>query len=110
MEYFLISALLDSYKSWNLVSADYSLAVNRDYLNAVNEVMPVAKKVAKWLTELINDGHASPEKITLIGFSLGAQVAGIAAQALRSLNFTVGKIVGKFEIYSFIPRDPNIND
>ncbi|XP_073972127.1 lipase member H-like isoform X1 [Rhodnius prolixus] len=86
-------ALLDSYKSWNLVSADYSLAVNRDYLNAVNEVMPVAKKVAKWLTELINDGHASPEKITLIGFSLGAQVAGIAAQALRSLNFTVGKIV-----------------
>uniref|UniRef100_A0A224XQS7 Putative pancreatic lipase-like enzyme n=1 Tax=Panstrongylus lignarius TaxID=156445 RepID=A0A224XQS7_9HEMI len=86
-------ALLDSYRKWNLVAVDYSKAVSVDYLEAVSKVMPVAEKIAKWLTELINDGHASPEKITLIGFSLGAHVAGIAGHVLKSHNFTVDKIV-----------------
>ncbi|KAK9504305.1 hypothetical protein O3M35_010670 [Rhynocoris fuscipes] len=91
--YLIGKALLDNYKDINLVSVDYSKDIETDYLTAVGKVFPVAQKVADWLTELINDGELSLEELTLIGFSLGAHVAGITGKILRSSNFTVGKII-----------------
>jgi Lipase len=66
-----------------------------NYLRAVANAELVARQVSRLIVEMIAIG-ASPRDIHIIGFSLGAQVAGITGAAIQREGFKIGRITGIF--------------
>lgn len=62
------------------------------YPEAVDRVPVVAKVVADFINFLTDSASLELERTTIIGFSLGAHIAGLAAKNLK--NGKVGKIIG----------------
>jgi hypothetical protein len=78
----------------NIFSVDWSNgAKGPNYLRAVANAELVARQVAKLIIEMIAMG-ANPKDIHIIGFSLGAQVAGIAGASVQREGFKIGRITG----------------
>lgn len=75
-----------------------------NYLRAVANAELVARQVSRLIVEMIAMG-ASPHDIHIIGFSLGAQVAGIAGAAIQREGFKIGRITG---IFSFRSHHKNL--
>nr|CAD7409870.1 unnamed protein product [Timema cristinae] len=68
----------------NLIVMDWGiLAKGPWYEQAVNNTDKAAVALARFIEALFNEG-LSPERLTIVGFSLGAQVAGLAAGQLRT--------------------------
>nr|CAD7404463.1 unnamed protein product [Timema poppensis] len=68
----------------NMVVMDWGiLAKGPWYEQAVNNTDKAAVALARFIEALFNEG-LSPERLTVVGFSLGAQVAGLAAGQLRT--------------------------
>lgn len=65
------------------------------YAAANTEV--VGRQLGFLLLHMINLG-INPEKIHLIGFSLGAHVAGCASELVKTRGYLLGRITGKLEI------------
>jgi len=79
----------------NIISIDYSkLAPNQCYLAAVQNAHLVGRCLAKFLLSFLTRGLIFARDIHLIGFGLGAHVAGFAAKFLIHANYRVGHITG----------------
>lgn len=78
-------------KDYNVISIDYVLARWPDYL-LITEMLPlVAKILAGDINELVDFG-VDPDDIILAGFSLGAQLVGLAGQ---KTYYKIGRVVGE---------------
>lgn len=65
------------------------------YINSVRNVPRVARYLARFIRFLIENG-VDMENIHLIGFSLGAEVAGFAGKTLKEWNLELPRITGEF--------------
>ncbi|XP_059472437.1 pancreatic lipase-related protein 3-like isoform X2 [Neocloeon triangulifer] len=78
----------------NIFSVDWSNgAKGPNYLRAVANAELVARQLAHLILEMIAMG-SNPKQIHIIGFSLGAQVAGMAGAEVQKEGFKIGRITG----------------
>lgn len=80
-----IRPILLRHEKVHVISVDYSVYAQNPcyYPWAVANSRHVAKCLAKFLDHLIDLGYYEPKQFHLIGFSLGAQVAGLVANFAR---------------------------
>jgi hypothetical protein len=66
------------------------------YVMAANNVRIVGRRLSEMIVFLIRSGMVSgPEKVHLIGYSLGAHVAGIAGyEVLQNISVPIQRITG----------------
>lgn len=66
----------------------------------MNILKPAGEKIGELLSNVISLGLSSPEKINIVGYSIGAQVAGYAARLVKSdfgpINYIAGRLVNFF--------------
>ncbi|XP_072461230.1 endothelial lipase isoform X1 [Notamacropus eugenii] len=87
----LVSALQMREQDANVVVVDWLPLAHQLYTDAVNNTREVGSKIAKMLDWLQEKEHFSLENVHLIGYSLGAHVAGYAGNFVQG---TVGRITG----------------
>lgn len=75
----------------NVFIVDWSVLAQKNYISAKNAVLPVGQYVASFINSLVDRYRLRLSKVGLVGFSLGAHVAGNAGAAL---NGEVDHIVG----------------
>ncbi|XP_073822449.1 pancreatic triacylglycerol lipase-like [Musca autumnalis] len=98
--------LLLEYVNADVISVDYEplAALPCLYPWAIENSRVVAKCLAEVLKELVANGIYTPKNIHIIGFSLGAQIAGLAA---NYMDFRIGKITALDPAaWGFISNDP----
>ncbi|CAH1397809.1 unnamed protein product [Nezara viridula] len=85
---FMIPLLVQAYSSLgnrNIVAVEWGdLAAAPFYLSAAKNTFPVGKILAKFFNSMVKRKHHSMKMTEIIGFSLGAHVAGIASSFLVS--------------------------
>lgn len=87
-----VRAFLLHDRDYNLISVDWRKgSTDFNYIAAKDRVQITGQTIAKFVEFLISETGASMDDIHLIGFSLGAQVAGFCGKAL---NGNVGAIFG----------------
>uniref|UniRef100_A0A7N4PAJ8 Lipase G, endothelial type n=1 Tax=Sarcophilus harrisii TaxID=9305 RepID=A0A7N4PAJ8_SARHA len=91
----LVSALQMREKDANVVVVDWLPLAHQLYTDAVNNTREVGSKIAKMLNWLQEKEHFSLENVHLIGYSLGAHVAGYAGNFVRG---TIGRITAITEV------------
>ncbi|XP_060092167.1 LOW QUALITY PROTEIN: endothelial lipase [Heteronotia binoei] len=87
----LVTALREREKGSNVVVVDWLSFAHQLYTNAVNYTRVVGKEMAKLLDWLEEKEHFHLKNVHLLGYSLGAHVAGFAGNYARG---TVGRITG----------------
>lgn len=93
-------AYFDSDSSLNVISVEWSqLAAGppeQEYSPAARNTQPVGQHVGEFINYMINRDETSfsLSDFHVVGFSLGAQVAGKAGSTLKSLNGDLGRITG----------------
>ncbi|XP_061470316.1 endothelial lipase [Rhineura floridana] len=87
----LVSALQEREKDANVVVVDWLALAHQLYTDAVNYTRVVGKEVAKLLNWLQEKEHFQLQNVHLIGYSLGAHVAGYTGNYARG---TIGRITG----------------
>ncbi|CAK1540635.1 unnamed protein product [Leptosia nina] len=75
----------------NVIIVDWSQYSRQSYSNAVSAVPSVGTYVASMIQNLVTAGITTLDKVHLVGFDLGAHVAGYAG---RTLNGQVARITG----------------
>lgn len=79
----------------NVIFIDWEQgAKSKEYVDAAANVRIVAQVVSKFIIKLINKHHFDPQRIRLIGFSLGAQVAGFTGKELIKQGHEINWITG----------------
>ncbi|KAH8378160.1 hypothetical protein KR093_009729, partial [Drosophila rubida] len=79
----------------NIISVDYSrLVPNLCYKEAVRNAHLVGRCLSHFLMSFIRNGLLRPQDIHLIGFGLGAHVAGFTAKFMKAYNVYIGHITG----------------
>lgn len=93
--------LLLEHEQAYVISVDYSrlVAVLCFYPWGVGNSRLIAKCLALLINNLVDMGLYTPEDIHLIGFSLGAQIAGLSA---NYMDFRVKRITGKIFKYIYV--------
>ena len=74
---------------------DWEKGAADGYSTAVANTELVGRQTAIMLMDLIGWG-ASVKDIHVIGFSLGAHIAGCAGEMLKSRGFKLGRITGEY--------------
>ncbi|XP_054645586.1 lipoprotein lipase-like isoform X2 [Dunckerocampus dactyliophorus] len=74
----LVSALYEREPGANVIVVDWLTRANQHYTTSAAYTKLVGRDVAKFVTWIQKELHLSWEKIHLLGYSLGAHVAGIA--------------------------------
>lgn len=96
-QYFLLKAFLQS-GNYNVLLIDWStLAAAPWYISAVNNLPTTGKYVARFIRFLVRQSY-EVEKIHLIGFSLGAEMAGYIGLQLQKWNITLPRITGIYSL------------
>ncbi|CAG9578919.1 unnamed protein product [Danaus chrysippus] len=75
----------------DVIVVDWSVYASQSYSNAVNAVPSVGENVADLINELVNNTVVELTSLHLVGFDLGAHVAGFAG---RLLDGDVARITG----------------
>ncbi|XP_076632121.1 pancreatic triacylglycerol lipase [Colletes latitarsis] len=88
----LVQGLLDL-EDVNVLVLDWTRGAATTYSAAVANTELVGRQLGLVLLDIINLG-VLPEKIHIIGFSLGAHVAGCASEILKKRNLLLGRITG----------------
>ncbi|XP_062455259.1 endothelial lipase [Rhea pennata] len=87
----LVSALQQREKDANVVVVDWLALAHELYTNAVNNTQVVGKSIAELLNWLQENPLFQLQNVHLIGYSLGAHVAGFAGNHVQG---TIGRITG----------------
>ncbi|XP_006258374.2 endothelial lipase [Alligator mississippiensis] len=87
----LVSALQNREKDANVVVVDWLVLAHQLYTDAVNNTKVVGQRTAKLLNWLQEKQYLQFENVHLIGYSLGAHVAGYVGNYAAG---TVGRITG----------------
>ncbi|XP_044017708.1 pancreatic lipase-related protein 2-like isoform X2 [Aphidius gifuensis] len=87
-----VNSLLDL-EDANVIILDWTKGAGTSYQAAVANTELVGRQLSLILLDAINMG-TSPNKIHIIGFSLGAHVAGCASEVLKKKNLLLGRITG----------------
>ncbi|XP_062984872.1 endothelial lipase [Elgaria multicarinata webbii] len=87
----LVSALQGREKDANVVVVDWLALAHQHYSDAVNNTRAVGKEVAKLLDWLQEKEPFQLQNVHLIGYSLGAHVAGFTGNYAHG---TIGRITG----------------
>ncbi|KAM6363529.1 endothelial lipase [Pluvialis apricaria] len=87
----LVSALQEREKDANVVVVDWLSLAHQLYTDAVNNTQIVGKSIARLLDWLQENPLFQLENVHLIGYSLGAHVAGFAGNHVHG---TIGRITG----------------
>ncbi|XP_021401196.2 endothelial lipase [Lonchura striata] len=87
----LVSALREREKDANVVVVDWLSLAHQLYTDAVNNTQIVGKTIARLLDWLQENPLFKLENVHLIGYSLGAHVAGFAGNHVHG---TIGRITG----------------
>lgn len=72
---------------------DWARGANGSYGVAVANVELIGRQLSLILLDAMNLG-TDPNRVHLIGFSLGAHIAGCASEVLKSRHILVGRITG----------------
>lgn len=86
------SAELLDYYDFNVLFIDYSQSQTINWVTAVNRAPIIGAFVASYLDFLHSYGFIHPARTAVIGFSLGAHIAGFTGKSVR--NFRIGHMVG----------------
>ncbi|NXL83038.1 LIPE lipase, partial [Alectura lathami] len=99
----LVSALQEREKDANVVVVDWLSLAHQLYTDAVNNTQIVGKSIARLLDWLQENPLFQLKNVHLIGYSLGAHVAGFAGNHVHG---TIGRITGKwlFKLSLTFPR------
>ena len=82
---------------FNIIAVDWSnLAAKPWYNKAVENTHPVAKHVAAFIDHMHTSTDTKAKNVQLVGFSLGAHVAGLTAKNVK--NGRIRHITGKYLI------------
>uniref|UniRef100_A0A8C7EA45 triacylglycerol lipase n=1 Tax=Nothoprocta perdicaria TaxID=30464 RepID=A0A8C7EA45_NOTPE len=87
----LVSALQEREKEANVVVVDWLPLAHQLYTDAVNNTQVVGKSIAQLLNWLQENPLFQLQNVHLIGYSLGAHVAGFAGNHVQG---TIGRITG----------------
>ncbi|XP_061673936.1 endothelial lipase [Syngnathoides biaculeatus] len=87
----LVAAVMRRESEANVVVVDWMSMAQRVYPDAVNYTHTVGRDIATLLDWLQDELHLPLEKVHLIGYSLGAHVAGYAGTHVRG---SLGRITG----------------
>ncbi|CAG7732800.1 unnamed protein product, partial [Allacma fusca] len=97
-------AYLQSGQTHNVINVDYgSLACYGwsnslsplCYPSAVGKIQTVAKQISDLIARLVSKGLTTPNKVQIVGVSLGAHVAGIAGKTyLKDHGRKLGRVTG----------------
>lgn len=68
------------------------------YATAAANTELVGRQLAILLIDMIEGGGLNPKNIHLVGFSLGAHVAGSASEILKMKGHLIGRITGEEKI------------
>jgi hypothetical protein len=77
-----------------VVLVNWQRAASGPYLRAASNAELVGRQVGQTLISMVTMG-TDPADIHVIGFSLGAQVAGFIGETLKSNGHKLGRITGK---------------
>jgi len=78
----------------NVILVNWQKAARGQYARAVSNAELVGRLVGKTLLSMVTLG-TKPCDVHVIGFSLGAQVAGFIGETLKSSGLKLGRITGK---------------
>ena len=106
------SALL-SREDCNVILVDWSKGAKNKFLTgygqAAGNTRLVGAQTAELIRFLISSTSGSPDlakRFYIVGFSLGAQVAGYAGSYLRAKGMRLGRITGNFPVKDDPKCDP----
>lgn len=84
--------------NYNVILIDWSaMTAVPWYTNAVDNMNVVARYVARFIRFLVMQGYPV-ERVHLIGFSLGAEVAGFIGKQLQEWGINLKRITGKAQM------------
>lgn len=78
----------------NVITVDWYRGAQTLYPQAVGNARLVGVQVAELIKFLMNNTHNSAGSYYIVGFSLGAHIAGYAGTNLRQLDHSLGRITG----------------
>ena len=93
----MVKALLDR-EDCNVIFVDWFNGATLLYAQAAGNTRLVGVQIAVLIEFIISTYRVSPDvtdRFYIIGFSLGAQIAGHAGRHLRENNMVLGRITGK---------------
>lgn len=80
---------------YNVILVDWSpITATPWYSTSVSHIPLVGRYIARFIRFLINDGKYPVQNIHVIGFSLGAEIAGFVGQQLQEWGIKLPRITG----------------
>lgn len=76
-----------------MITVDWSIFANQGYAAAAASTPRIGSSLAEFIALLVAGERVALARLHLVGFGLGAHVAGVAA---RAVDGTVAKITGTF--------------
>lgn len=90
----LVARDLISFTSGNVVVCNWGYSSSCDYITSMLVHAPaIANYTAKLIGFMTNNGFKSIN-VTVIGHSMGAQIAGLIGKLMQSQNKEIGTIIG----------------
>ena len=81
---------------FNVIGVYWGKGARKQYFQAAGNSRLVGAQIAYFIQLLHNDLRLCYSKVHLIGFSLGAQIAGFAGRRLREKGHIISRITGLY--------------
>ena len=78
----------------NVIMVDWSRGSLPPYIQATGNTRLIGAMIAELIKFLLSQTQGSVDLFHVVGFSLGAQVAGYAGRHLRQARLSLGRITG----------------
>ncbi|XP_065069259.1 phospholipase A1-like isoform X4 [Rhopilema esculentum] len=92
---------------FNVIGVYWGKGARKQYFQAAGNTRLVGAQIAYLIQRLHNDLRLCYSKVHLIGFSLGAQVAGFAGKRLREKGHVISRITGLDPAGPVFAREPS---